>query len=242
MRLIPYKTLMKPLKDALTPPLAGLFILLLLLCAICITPVMAGTRTEIIEDGVHLLKSDDTSTVLNPQIYRRFIDEEFVVDGDASYWVRIGNVKAKELTTVWWAKPLAATTLLIIGLIGVSCWYLAFKRYLPEYYTATIRPVDPAKRKKALKAFIAFFIPVMCIFGATVIDNTASNALTDIINHSSCEDYANIISSDGTILLKINKIHPETNNLYIKSGLNLTTLMHIPSSGNNMQKIGVNPT
>jgi hypothetical protein len=221
--------------------MSTLFILLLL-CAMCVVPVMAGTRIEIIEDGVHLLKSDDASTVLNPQIYRRLIDEEFVVDGDTSYWVRIGNVKAKGLTTVWWAKPLAATTLLIIGLIGVSCWYLAFKRYLPEYYTATIRPVDPAKRKKALKAFIAFFIPVMCIFGATVIDNTASNALTDIINHSSCEDYANIISSDGTILLKVDKIHPEKNTLYAKSGLNIYAMNHIPSSGNNMQIHGGNLT
>ena len=233
---------MKILKSTLTKKLTKVFILLIILCAICIAPVMAGTGTRVIEDGVHLVKTDDSPTTLDPRVYSMGVQEEFIVDGDTSYWVRIGNVASKNLATVWWAKPLATTTHLIIGLISVCCWYLAFKRYLPDYYTATIRPIDPAKRKQALKAVIAFFIPVMCIFGVTVIDNTVPNTLTDIINHITCEEYANIQASDGTILLKVDKIHPETNTLYAKSGLNITTLTHIPSYGNSIQRLGGNLT
>ena len=231
---------MKIMKDTLTPPLTKIFIPLIIICAICIAPVTASSPTPVDEDGVHLIKYDDSPTQINPRTYHLNLIDDVVIDGDTSYWIRIGNVASEQLTTVWWAKPLATTTLLIIGLISVCCWYLAFKRYLPDYYTATIRPIDPAKRKQALKAVIAFFIPVMCIFGVTVIDNTVPNTLTDIINHITCGEYMDIQASDGTILLKVNKIHPETNNLYIKSGLNLTTLMHIPSYGNNIQIHGGN--
>jgi hypothetical protein len=56
-----------------------------------------------------------------------------------------------------------------------------------------------------------------------------------------CDGYVDLQASDGTILLSVDKLHPETNTLYMKSGLNLTTLTHIPSSGNTIQNYGVSP-
>jgi hypothetical protein len=117
-----------------------LTLVILLLCATCIAPSMAGTRTAVTEDGVHLLKSSQAPTVLDLGVYTRFVDEDFVVDGDQYYWVRIGKDTVHGLTTVWWSKLFAATALLLMGFLGVYCWYLAFKRYFPKHHATLMSP------------------------------------------------------------------------------------------------------
>ena len=63
--------------------------------------------------------------------------------------------------------------------------------------------------------------------------------LPDALSHTVCGDYMDIQASDGTILLQVDKIHPETNLLYMKSGVNLTALTHLSGSGNILNATGV---
>ena len=63
--------------------------------------------------------------------------------------------------------------------------------------------------------------------------------LPDALSHTVCGDYMDIQASDGTILLQVDKMHPETNSLYMKSGVNLTALTHLSGSGNILTATGV---
>jgi len=233
---------MKFMKDTLSPPLNKVFILLIILCTVYIAPVMAGSPTPIVEDGVHLVKYDDSPTQIDPRIYHLNLVDDVVIDGDHTYWIRIGNVATKQLTTVWWTKPLAATISVLIFIAAAYCWYLIYRKYFPEYYAVLMSPRGSISKKQILKPIMTFFVPFFCILGLTITNSSAIMALSDTIPHAIDDDYTDFLGSDGTILLKVNKIHPEENTLYAKSGLNLTTLTHIPSYGNNMQRLGGNPT
>ena len=68
-----------------------------------------------------------------------------------------------------------------------------------------------------------------------------SGILPNTFTHAVCGDYMDIQASDDTILLKVDKIHPETNQLYMKSGVNLTVLTHLSGSGNILTATGVKP-
>jgi hypothetical protein len=222
----------------------GVFLLLLLLCSVCVAPVMAADKqSAVVEDGVHFLKFDTSPTKLDPQFYKNMdIGVNFVVDGNQFYWVRIGSVVSKGLTTVWWAKGVAATILFFIGLVGLYCWYLLFKRYFSTHYAVFMSPRDSVSGRPLMKALMLFFIPFYCIFGVTVIDSSATDALSDIISDITCGDYRDLVSSDGTILLKVDKVHPETNTLYLNSGVNVTRLTHLSGSGMILPLSGVSPT
>jgi hypothetical protein len=87
---------------------------------------------------------------------------------------------------------------------------------------------------------VKYSIPLICV-GLLLYFSMVSGILPTALAHAACGEYMDIQASDGTILLPVDKIHPETNTLYMKSGLNLTTLTHIPSSGNTIQNYGVSP-
>jgi hypothetical protein len=229
------------------PPSAGhILILLLLVCAVCIAPVMATTQTEVVEDGgVHLIKFDDSPTILDDQYYRMKPNVDFVVDGDQYYWVRIGNVKAEGLTTVWWSVwvALALTLVAFVAFLLMWCWI--FPRISPKTFaqctTLTIGDFGPPGGRWAeLKRQLPFVFPILCGIALAYCVHS-SGALSSAITHAACGDYMDIQASDGTILLNVDKLHPETNTLYMKSGLNLTTLTHIPRSGTSIQNYGVSP-
>ena len=192
-------------------------LVLCILCAICITPVMASTRTEIIEDGVHLLKSDDASTVLNPQIYRRFIDEEFVVDGDASYWVRIGNVKAATLSTNQLAL-LACKGTLMIG-TGVASGLIVYVAGTGEVATAgTGSPW-------ILPALFGAISGVMTFHADTV------TGLCPIIEKWFVNNNFHVVASDGTILIGIQKDNTIGIQELKKQGIDINKLTHLSKDG-----------
>ena len=62
-----------------------------------------------------------------------------------------------------------------------------------------------------------------------------------VLTHAACDSFVDAKASDGTILLQVDKIHPETNPLYMKSGVNLTALTHLSGSGNILTATGVKP-
>ena len=222
----------------------GKLFVLLLLCSACIAPVMAGTMatsgTRIIEDGVHLVKFEDSPTELDYNYYHVALPETVVVDGNQFYWVRIGSVVSEKITTSWWSLFASATLLLLTGFFLVYCWYLIFKRYFPLHYTTLMSTANSVDRRSLVKALVIFFVPFYCIFGLTVLDNSVVDSISEIISDMVYADFADLKASDGTILLMVDKLHPEDNVLFMKSGGNLTTLTHLSSSGNIIPTHGVN--
>jgi hypothetical protein len=208
---------------------------LLLLGATCIAPGMAGTDTQVIEDGVHLIKFTDSPTKLDPNVYNKDPTVDFVVEGNQYYWVRIGSVKAEGLTSVWWSLWLTITIFSLF--CGFFAWYWTHgvHRFFPNAIPKTVTDI-----RSRLKIRVKYSIPLICV-GLLLYFSMVSGILPTALAHAACGEYMDIQASDGTILLPVDKIHPETNTLYMKSGLNLTTLTHIPSSGNTIQNYGVSP-
>ena len=62
------------------------------------------------------------------------------------------------------------------------------------------------------------------------------------LTHAACDGVVDAKASDGTIHLQVDKIHPETNQSYMKSGVNVTALTHLSGSGNILNITGVKPT
>ena len=224
--------------------LMSIAFILLLLCSVCVVPVMAGTRTEVIEDGVHLLKSEESSTVLDPVFYKRFVDDDFVVDGNQYYWVRIGSEVSKGLTTVWWAKIISLLMLFAAFGIISYLWLLCFSCLFPKMTAKIAYPIGdfgPAGgRLREFKHQIPLVFPILCTLGILYCV-FSSGVVAGVLTHAACDGFVDAKASDGTILLQVDKIHPEANNLYMKSGVNLTTLTHLSCSGNILNVTGVKP-
>jgi len=196
---------------------------------------MATSGTRVVEDGVHFVKFDDSPTELDDQYYHMKLPETVVVDGNQFYWVRIGSVVSKGLTTVWWAIWLS---IMIFSLFcGFFAWYWSqgIPRFFPDALPKTI--IDTRSR---FKIRMTYSIPLICI-GLILYFTMISGILPNTFTHAVCGDYMDIQASDDTILLKVDKIHPETNQLYMKSGVNLTVLTHLSGSGNILTATGVKP-
>jgi len=88
---------------------------------------------------------------------------------------------------------------------------------------------------------MVFALPIMFIIGFTCANGVVVNKVADGVTHIACDGFVDAKASDGTILLQVDKIHPEANNLYMKSGVNLTTLTHLSCSGNILNVTGVKP-
>jgi len=218
-------------------------LILLLLCSVCIAPVMAADKqSNVVEDGVHLIKLDTSPTKLDPQFYKNMdVSMNFVVDGDHNYWVRIGNEKAKELTVPWWLDFAVVTVFLFPLFFTLIAWYYESKRRFPSYHAKVFSPRPGQSFITGWKNMVVFLIPVILV-GLVSMIGVMSGLVPSAFTHAACDGFVDAKASDGTILMKIDKIHPETNPLYMKSGINITKLRHIPSYGNNIQKYGGNPT
>jgi hypothetical protein len=88
---------------------------------------------------------------------------------------------------------------------------------------------------------MVFALPIMFIIGFTCANGVVVNKVADGVTHIACDGFVDAKASDGTILLQVDKIHPETNSLYMKSGVNLTVLTHLSGSGNILNATGVKP-
>ena len=218
----------------------GTILLLLLLFSVCVVPVMAGKETLVVEDGVHLVQLDNSATVLDPSYYVKPLGADFVVDGNQYYWIRIGNVVAKGLTTVWWATWVILISLIIFWIVITVYWERFVKHIFPKFYAELSKPIDQKSKWVHFKTNFLYVVPLALAIGFFFIFST-SGVLPDALSHTVCGDYMDIQASDGTILLKVDKIHPETNTLYIKSGVNLTTLTHLSNSGVILNPTGVKP-
>jgi len=225
------------------------FMLLLLLCSVCVVPAMAGTMatsgSQITEDGVHLVKFDDSPTMLDPQFYTKTVGDNFIVEGNQNYWVRIGNEKARGLTTVWWAK-IVSLLMLFAAFALISCiWVLFFIRVFPKSFANIAYPIGDfgpvGGRWKEFKHQIPLVFPVLCTLGILYCV-FSSGVVAGVLTHAVCDGFVDAKASDDTILLKVDKMHPETNELYVKSGVDLTKLTRLSGSGNILNMTGVNPT
>ena len=220
----------------------GVFLLLLLLCSVCISPVMASQHREtIVEDGVHLVKFDDSPTILDSQFYKLEPNVDFIVDGDQFYWVRIGSVVAKGLTTVWWALWIIAMFLLVIWVVGTFYWERFVRQFFPNFYVELSTPIEQKSKWMHFKTHMLYSLPIVAVSG-TLLILTISGMLPHTISHTVCGEYMDLQASDGTILLKVDKLHPETNALYLNSGVNLTQLTHLAGPGAVLNVTGFNPT
>ena len=219
--------------------MSTLFILLLL-CAMCVVPVMAGDQTNVVEDGVRLLKFDDSPTMLDDAYYNLKPTVNFVVEGNQYYWVRIGSVVSKGLTTVWWATWFILISLIVFWVVITVYWERFIKRAFPKFYAELSKPIDQKSKWVHFKTNFLYVVPLALAVGFFFIFS-ASGVLPDALSHTVCGDYMDIQASDGTILLQVDKIHPETNQLYMKSGVNLTVLTHLSGSGNILTATGVKP-
>ena len=221
--------------------MSTLFIFLLL-CAMCVAPAMAADQQiAVVEDGVHLLKFDTSATKLDPQFYKNMdVGVNFVVDGNQYYWVRIGSVVSNGLTTVWWATWFILISLIVFWVVITVYWERFIKRAFPKFYAELSKPIDQKSKWVHFKTNFLYVVPLALAVGFFFIFS-ASGVLPDALSHTVCGDYMDIQASDGTILLQVDKIPPETNPLYMKSGVNLTTLAHLSGSGNILNTTGAKP-
>ena len=217
---------------------------ILLLCSVCVVPVTAGTMatsgTRVVEDGVHFVKFDDSPTELDDQYYHMKLPETVVVDGNQFYWVRIGSVVSKGLTTVWWLNFVVATVFLFPIIFTLIAWYYESRRRFPSYHKKVFSPTPGQSFVTGWKNMVVFLIPVMLV-GLVSMVCVVSGLLPNALTHAACDGFVDAKASDGTILLQVDKIHPETNPLYMKSGVNLTALTHLSGSGNILNATGVKP-
>ena len=224
----------------------SILFLFLLLCSVGIAPVMAArTQTEVVEDSVHLVKFDTSPTELNYHFYDMRPQTDFVVDGNQFYWVRIGNVVSEGLTTVWWAK-IVSLLLLFAAFVAISyLWILGFARLFPKMTANIAYPIGDfgpvGGRWTEFKHQIPLVFPVLCTLGILYCV-FSSGVVAGVLTHAVCDGFVDLQASDGTILLKVDKLHPETSTLYMKSGINLTTLTHLSGSGNILNLTGAKLT
>ena len=210
--------------------LQTLTFVMLLLCFMTVAPVMAGPGTRTIEDGVYLVKFDASPTELDPHYYNMPRGEDFVVEGDQFYWVRIGSVRAEGLTSVWWLNFAVITMFLFPIIFTLIVWYYESKRRFPLYHAKVFSPRPGQSFVTGWKNMVVFLIPVMLV-GLVSMMSVVSGMLPAVFTHVACDGYVDLQASDGTILLKVDKLHPEANNLFARSGLNISTLTHLSSSG-----------
>jgi hypothetical protein len=218
----------------------GTILILLLLYSACVAPVMAADKqSAVVEDGVHFLKFDTSPTKLDPQFYKNMdIGVNFVVDGNQFYWVRIGNEASKGLTSVWWV-PIVVLSLIFFCISTTTLvWYNTVRRKWPVFFTKMYIPPHVQGWKPFIKNVLLFMIPIL-IIAELVLNPFVYGMLGSSFTHIVYGKYPDLVSSDGTILLQVDKLHPETNTLYTKSGVNQTTLTHFSGCDTVLKATGV---
>ena len=193
----------------------------LLLCSVCVVPAMAGTKTEVVEDGVHLLNFDDSPTKLDFNIYKIDSTEDVVVDGNQYYWVRIGSVKASDLSTHALSSLLCYGVFL--GVAGVADGVIAFVT-LPPAVTAA----PPTLGGSVALYFVGVGVVTAAVDGSLV---WVATKLCPIVEKQFVDNNYRYVASDGTILIGIAKTNTAGISELKKTGLDITKLTHLSSDG-----------
>jgi hypothetical protein len=173
---------------------------------------MAGTKTKVTEDGVHFLKFDDSPTELDPLFYHMHPTEDVVVDGDQYYWVRIGNVKAKMLSSNAVAR-LVCKYGLYLGALGAG---------------GVVGAVASGAEVGSLGAATPIVLPVIGVASGFIIgiagfsDEVCQKFETWFVNNK-----YQVVASDGTILTGVAKNNTAGIRELEKHGLDITKLTHL---------------
>ena len=202
----------------------------LFICSVCVLPVMAGDKQlSIVEDGVHLIKSDGSPTVLSPSYANKneiLVGTNFVVDGNQFYWVRIGNVKASDLSTHALSSLLCYGVFL--GVAGVADGVIAFVT-LPPAVTAA---------PPTLGGSVALYVVGVGVVPAAVDGSLVwvATKLCPIVEKQFVDNKYRYVASDGTILIGIAKTNTAGISELKKNGLDITKLTHLSSDGSLVPK------
>ena len=199
-------------------------LVLLLLCSVCVVPAMAGTMatsgSQITEDGVHLVKFDDSPTMLDPQFYTKTVGDNFIVEGNQNYWVRIGNEKAKTVSTNAIAYFMCKGVI-IVGAAGVA--YAAAPAIASGAgVSATVWGATLTVSAGQLAALVGA--------GIGYIADVTSAICSDVEKQFVTNNYR-YVASDGTILVGIAKTNTAGISELKKSGLDITTLTLLSTDG-----------
>ena len=192
----------------------------LLLCSVCVVPVMAGTQTEVVEDGVHLLKFEDSPTKLDFNVYKMDAPADFVVDGNQYYWVRIGSVKASGLSTNAVAY-FVCKGVIIVGAAGVA------------YVSAPlIAGGSGASVAVGGATFTVTAGQLAALVGAGIgYIADVTSAICSEVEKQFVDNNYRYVASDGTILIGIAKTNTAGIQELKKNGLDITKLTHLSSDG-----------
>ena len=196
-------------------------LILLLLCSVCVAPVIAGTETSVVENGIHLIKSDTSATRLNQEFYHIESSADVVIDGNQIYWVRIGNEKAKDLSSNTIAR-LVCKYGLYLGALGAGgvVGAVAGGAEVTTFGAATPVVLPIAGVVLGFIIGIAGFSDDVCQkFETWFVDNKYQ-----------------VVASDGTILIGIAKTNTAGIQELKKNGLDITKLTHLSSDGSLVPK------
>ena len=199
----------------------------LLICSVFVSPVMAGDSQEnVVEDGVHLVKLSDSPTKLDHHFYDVDPTVNFVVDGNQFYWVRIGNVKASDLSTHALSSLLCYGVFL--GVAGVADGVIAFVT-LPPVVTAA----PPTLGGSVALYFVGVGVVTAAVDGSLV---WVATKLCPIVEKQFVDNKYRYVASDGTILIGIAKTNTAGISELKKNGLDITKLTHLSSDGSLVPK------
>jgi len=195
----------------------------LLLCSVCVLPVVAEGQKSVVRDGVHLLQFSDVPTMLDDGYYNTLKQtESFVVDGNQFYWVRIGSVKAKDLSSNTIAR-LVCKYGLYLGALGAGgvVGAVAGGAEVTTFGAATPVVLPIAGVALGFIIGIAGFSDDVCQkFEKWFVDNKYQ-----------------VVASDGTILIGIAKTNTAGIQELKKNGLDITKLTHLSSDGSLVPKL-----
>ena len=189
----------------------------LLLCSVCVVPVMAGTQTEVVEDGVHLLKFEDSPTKLDFNVYKMDAPADFVVDGNQYYWVRIGNVKASDLSKNDMANLLCRGVFAVATGAGVA------------FVVGATGTAEVGSGCAATPA--ALPLAVGALAGLIEFGSDYATKLCDVFETWFVTDKYRYVASDGTILIGIAKTNTAGISELKKNGLDSTKLTLLSKNG-----------
>ena len=193
-------------------------LILLILCATCITPVMAANKqTNIVEDGVHFIKFDDSPTILDDHFYDIKPNVNFVVDGNQFYWVRIGNEKTKTLSSNTVARLMCKYGL-YLGALGAGGVIGAISTGAEIGSAGTATPIISLFAGAGIGFIIgiAGFSDEVCLkFEKWFVDNKYQ-----------------VVASDGTMLFGIDKNNIAGIKELKNHGIDIQKLTHLSKNGN----------
>ena len=215
----------------------------LLLCAMCVVPVVAADKqNNVIEDGVHLLKFDTSATKLDPQFYKNVdVGVNFVVDGNQYYWVRIGSVKASTLSTNNIAKYVCMGGIIIGGAVAGA--YAGAAAASSEIVVTSTSIIFEGAAGGATAVSIVQKTPK--ITNTKTIDIIAGSiaglvsALTSVCDHVASyfvDVNFRYTDTNGCILLKVDKNNQKLITELKTSDIDITKLTHLSSDGSLVPK------